>query len=81
MLGLDDRRDPRRRVGVGEVGGDDRRATELGGQRAQPLLAPRDEDELAAGLAGEAAGRGLADPAGGSGDERDHAGEATPGRR
>ena len=77
MLGLDDGRDPRRRVGRGEVGCDDRRAAELGRQCVEPVLAPRDEHEARAGLARKPPRRGFADPAGGSGDEGDHVVEAS----
>jgi hypothetical protein len=58
---------------VEEIHGDDARAllAELGGQRAQALLAPRDEHQRGAGLAREPPRGRLADPAGGTGDEHD----------
>jgi len=62
-----------RRVGLDQVGRhvSDALLAELAGERLQPLLAASDEDDSAAGLAGQAAGGGLADAARGSGDERD----------
>ena len=60
----------RGRVRLRQVGGDDGRAAELGGQGGQPFLAARDEDEAV--RRGQAPGGGLADAAGRAGDEGDH---------
>ena len=59
------------RVLVEEVGGDvaDAPLAELSGERAQALLAAGDEHERGIRLAGEPARGGLADAAGGAGDE------------
>ena len=72
VLGLDRLRDPVGRVVVGQVDRHDGRAAELVGERAQPVLAPRDQHELRA-VAREPARGCLADPARGACDERDHA--------
>ena len=75
VLALDGLAHARGRVVVGQVDGDDRGAADLLGQRPQPILAPRDQHEPRAGLGREPAGRRLADPAGRTGDDRDHAAE------
>ena len=60
------------RIGLGEVHSDPGRGhAERIGQRGEPILAARDEHELGAGLASEAAGGRLADPTRGSGDDAD----------
>jgi hypothetical protein len=62
VLGLEMGADPPRRVGVGEVGGDDgRRAGQRVRQPAQQLLAAGDQDQLGARLAGQPDRRRLAD--------------------
>ena len=57
--------------GIGEVGTRSRRSGEFFGEREQPLLAPRHEDQLHVGLAGEATCRCLADSARRAGDQCD----------
>ena len=75
--------DPRRRVRrrSGRPRPSSRAPASSRRERAQALLAPRDEDEREVRLAGQPPGRRLADPARGPGDDGDaHAGDAT-GRR
>jgi hypothetical protein len=63
---------PGRRVLGGEVGGEvGGRAWERLGQRPEPVLAARDEDQAGAGLTGETASRGLPDSARGARDQGD----------
>ncbi len=73
MLGLDPLGDLRRRVVVGEVDRDHRRAADLGGQGIEAVLAARDQDELRARLAGDPLGGRFADTAGSACHECDHA--------
>ncbi len=70
---LDDLGDLQRLAGVGEVGwGNERpRRTQFLGEREQSLLAPRDQDQLHVGLAGEATRGRLADSARRAGDQSD----------
>jgi hypothetical protein len=75
VLALHGLRDLRGRVVGGQVDRDDGRPADLVGERAQPLLAPRDEHELPP-VAPEPARRGLADPARRSCNDRHHG----PGR-
>ena len=70
MVLFDVGKDARGGVGLGEVDGEvGGPAGQRFGQGPQALLAPRDEDQLGAGLAGEPLRGRLADPAGGAGDE------------
>jgi hypothetical protein len=59
-------------VALGEIGGDDLRAAELGGERVEPVRPARDERNRGA-LIRERPRRRLADTAARTGDERDGA--------
>jgi hypothetical protein len=71
VLALDDLPDMLRRVGLGQVDGDHRRAAELGRELVKALLTPCDKDQLDVRLAREPPGGRLADPARGSRDDGD----------
>jgi hypothetical protein len=70
------------RLLVEQVDGDETGTilAELGGERAQALLATADEHDLAIGLTRKPSRGGFADPAGGAGDQGD-AGTAMGGGR
>jgi hypothetical protein len=72
VLGLQVRADTLGGVRRQQIGREHRRtAAELAGERGQPLLAARDEDEADPQLAGQPPRGRLANAARGSGDERD----------
>src|SRR5262249_34241690 len=69
-------------VRLGQVDRDHGRAADLLGELLEPVLAPRDQDQLDVRLTREPPRRGLADPARRAGDERHvgHRGTAYLGR-